>query len=88
VGPFQVATLIAQAQFLSAVLKAAAYFETLDSQHMHAIGSTAPELLARKSILVTLLIACGHKSARATFIAERWFREFFEGIANYVREST
>jgi hypothetical protein len=82
----------AEAQFFSGVLKAAAYFETLDSQHMHAIGSTAPELLTRKSILVTLLIASGHKSARATFtqvedIGERWFREFFEGIANYVRES-
>ena len=48
------------------------------------IGSTAPELLARKSILVTLF------SARAAFtqvedIGERWFRELFEGIANYVR---
>jgi hypothetical protein len=57
------------------------------------IGSTAPELLARKSILVTLLTACGHESARAAFtqvedIGERWFRELFEGIANYVREST
>jgi hypothetical protein len=47
-------------------------------------------LLARKSILVTLLTACGHESARAAFtqvedIGERWFRELFEGIANYVR---
>ena len=83
----------AEAQFFSGVLKAAGYFEKLDSQHMHAIGSTAPELLTRKSILATLLMACSHKSARASFpqvedIGERWFRELFEGIANYVRKFT
>ena len=83
----------AEAQFFSGLLTAAGYFEKLDSQHMHAIGSTAPELLARKSILTTLLIACGHKSARAAFpqvedIGERWFRELFEGIADYVRQFT
>jgi hypothetical protein len=83
----------AEAQFFSGLLKAAGYFEKLDGLHMHGIGSTAPELLARKSILTTLLIACGHKSARAAFpqvvdIGERWLRELFEGIANYVRQST
>jgi hypothetical protein len=82
-----------QAQFFSSLLKAADYFEELDRQHMRASGSTALELLSRKSILVTLLIACGHKAARAAFpqvedIGERWFRELFGGIANYVRAFT
>jgi hypothetical protein len=84
---------LAEAQFISSLLKAASYFEQLNHQHMQASGSTAPELFARQSILVTLLIACGHKAARAAFpqvesIGERWFRDLFGGIAKYVREFT
>jgi hypothetical protein len=80
-------------QFFSGLLKAADYFEERDRRHMLASRSTAPELLSRKSILVTLLMACGHKAARAAFpqvedIGARWFRELFEGTANYVRRSS
>jgi hypothetical protein len=82
---------LAHADFLAGLSKSADYFESADRQYMQAIGSTAPEYFARESILVTLLIACGHKAARAAFpqgesVGERRLRQLFGGIAGYLRE--
>jgi hypothetical protein len=83
---------LAHADFVASLPKAANYFENVDRQYMKASVSTAPEYFAHETILVTLLIACGHKAARSAFpqveyIGERWLHQLFGGVAAYIREN-
>jgi hypothetical protein len=91
-GTLSIADLdFARTDFLASLPKAANYFERVDRHYMQASGSIAPEYFAREAILITLLIACGHKAARSAFpqveyIGERWLIQLFAGIAGYVRK--
>lgn len=83
----------AHLQFFQSMPKVHGFFESVNQACMEASEGKAPAMLARDTILATLLFTCNEKAARHAFpsqikrFGDAWLRQFFAGFAEYVRKT-